>query len=142
MRVKPLQIYVMYFYIHIWFVKLDDSQWNLIQTILNLLKGPWACIIEKYNVWMWLKQPQQNMRVKPLQINLLCFYIHFCVCKLCNSQLKINTNRCQLVEGSISMYHWKNNVWIWSTQPQHKMRAKSLQINLMCLLQTLPVCEN
>ena len=55
-----------------------DENWmvvneKLIQTILNLLKGPQTCIIEKYIYCLDIvKIATKEMRVKALQINLMC----------------------------------------------------------------------
>ncbi len=60
MSVKPLQINQRVYlpYAHLVCENQMIVNEKLIQTIPNLLTSPWACIIEKYYVWIWLKQTQ------------------------------------------------------------------------------------
>ncbi len=59
MRVKALQINIISL-LHTLLVNeiLMVVNEKLVKTIQNLLKGPWACIIEKYNIWIWSKQTE------------------------------------------------------------------------------------
>ncbi len=99
--------------------KLDDSQWKVENTILTLLKGPWACIIKEYNVWIWTKQPQQKHEGQPFE-NQPYVSTAFTsgVWKLDGSQSKNDIYHPTLVEGSIGIIIEKYNIWIWSKEPQ------------------------
>ncbi len=77
-----------------------------IQTILNLSKGPWACIVEKYNSWIWLKQPQQKMRSKKLKKTMVC-----------ENWMIVNEKMIQTIlnlsKGPLAYKIEKYIVWMW-----------------------------
>ncbi len=78
------------------------------KSILNLLKGPWVCIVEKYNVWIWSTQsPQENegqTTTNQPDVSTTCTSG---VWKLDSSELKVDEINPKLVEGSMGMYCWE-----------------------------------
>ncbi len=78
------------------------------KSILNLLKGPWVCIVEKYNVWIWSTQtPQENegqTTANQPDVSITCTSG---VWKLDSSELKVDEINPKLVEGSMGMYCWE-----------------------------------